>query len=49
MTDLSIPAGYRRVYAVPDTEPVETEFLSRSLRADWITDDLVRRLEEEGA
>lgn len=41
------PPNVRRVFPVPDTEPTDTEILRPYLRAAWITDSLVRELEED--
>lgn len=41
---LGDPPGARKVYPLPDMEPVEFPAV-RAVRADWITDDMVRELE----
>ncbi|WP_330478659.1 hypothetical protein OG301_26640 [Streptomyces platensis] len=40
---------YRRVWPVPDQEPVDTTALTPAVRSTWITNDMVRQLQEEGA
>lgn len=42
------PPGLRKIYPLPDQEPVDTSYLTRTLRASWITDADVRELEEDG-
>lgn len=41
-----IPEGYTRVIALPDQIPVEFPY-TKSVRADWITDDLIEELLED--
>lgn len=38
------PPGIRKVWPMPDQEPVEFPAV-RAVRADWITDDMVKDLE----
>lgn len=47
MKRVGIPANARTVRALPDTEPVEFPS-TRAVRMGWITDEMVRELEEEG-
>ena len=35
---------FRRVWPMPDTEPVDTAPLTPALRAPWITDELVKEM-----
>lgn len=40
------PPGVRRVWPVPDQEPVDTSVMTKTVRAYWITDEMVEELEE---
>lgn len=40
------PPNTRQVRALPDDDPVDITYLTPCLRAAWITDDMVRELEE---
>lgn len=44
---LGDPEGHVRVWPLPDQEPVEFPY-SKSVRASWITEELIRQLLEEG-
>ncbi|QDH92137.1 hypothetical protein PP629_gp32 [Streptomyces phage Dubu] len=39
---------FRRVWPLPDQEPVDVSALTPAVRSSWITDAMVRQLEEEG-
>ena len=41
-----VPEGYRRIYPLPDQEPVDFPY-TRSVRASWITDELIAELLED--
>lgn len=40
-----VPPGYRRVIALPDQEEIVFPY-SKSVRASWITDELIEELLE---
>lgn len=43
---VGVPEGYTRIIALPDQEPVEFPY-SKSIRAAWITDELIEELLED--
>lgn len=44
---IGVPDGFRRVFPLPDQEDVEFPY-TKSIRASWITDELIEQLLEEG-
>lgn len=46
MNRTGIPADVRPVWPVPDPEPVDVSALTPAVRSAWITDALIKELED---